>query len=159
MRPGRTSLALMLAFTAIGTAPAAAVSAQPPTLAGIEDEVMCTVCGVPLSMAREAPAAKRERALIAELIAEGKSKEQIKETLVATYGTGVLAVPTKKGFDLVAWIVPLVALAAGLALLAALAVAWRRRRPQTGNPGPTGTVSELDADDAARVEAALAEDR
>lgn len=157
MRPSRSMVATMLMLGAIGSAAGPAAAAT-PTLAGIEDEVMCTVCGVPLSMAREAPAAKRQRALIAGLIAQGKSKEQIKEILVASYGPGVLAVPAKKGFDLIAWLVPIAALIAGLLLLIVLTLVWRGRRPEKTDRS-TNPVPKLDPEDAARVEAALAEDR
>lgn len=149
-RRGSTLLTVGMLILAV-CAPAAAAS---PTLAEIEDEVMCTVCGVPLSMAREAPAAKRERALIAELIAQGKTKAEIKDELVATYGDTVLAVPPKRGFDLVAWLVPVTAVIIGIGLLGWLLVAWRRR-PPGGDDVPSH--EPLDPDDAARVDAALAE--
>ncbi len=116
-----------------------------PTLAAIEDEVMCTVCGVPLSMAREAPAAKRERALIQQLIASGKTGPQIKAELVATYGNAVLIEPTKKGFDLVAWLVPVVLTIAGAALLVWLLVRWRRSSPDHVAPTQVEALSESDA--------------
>lgn len=139
LRAAAVTLALALL-----AAPAAA--AQPPTLAGIEDQVMCTVCGVPLSMAREAPAAKRERALIQQLINEGRSEAEIKAELVATYGDGVLIEPRGKGFDLTAWLVPIILTLAGAAALAGLLISWRRRGETAPSAASTaGTLSEADA--------------
>ena len=81
-----TGLLLLLSVATPGTALAKT------TLAEIEDEVMCPVCGTLLGLA-EAPQAERQRVLIRRLIAEGRDKEEIKEILVAEYGPQVLALP------------------------------------------------------------------
>lgn len=159
------SAAAVFAFAALAATPALATEARTPrpapepktTLAEVEEEVMCTVCGVPLSMAREAPAAKRERALIQQLIAEGRTKEEIKDELVATYGDDVLMLPAKSGFDLVAWLVPLGLLLVGLLLLGGLLLTWKRRGSSPGDgdrPAPTPPLSRSDAE---LVDAALRE--
>ena len=92
-------------------APASVLAQETPepqtNLADIEDEVMCTVCGVPLELALEAPQAEAERDFIRELIAEGRTKEEIKDALVVEYGENVLAVPGTEGFDLAAWLIPI----------------------------------------------------
>ena len=150
----RRSVLALAGSMLILVAAASPAVAERPTLAGIEDEVMCTVCGVPLSMAREAPAAKRERALIEELIASGKSQSQIKDELVATYGDAVLAVPPKRGFNLIAWLVPLIAVIAGVAVLVLVLLAWRRRPASVSDGGPQASLS---AEDSARVDAALSD--
>ena len=147
--------ALLIVSCALLVVPAGAI-ANPPTLAGIEDEVMCTVCGVPLSMAREAPAAKRQRALIAQLIAEGKTSDQIKAELVKTYGNTVLAVPAKSGFDLAAWLVPIIVVIVGLILLLLLLITWKRHRPPSDDTAQQS--AQLSAEDTARVDAALADE-
>ncbi|MGZ5336216.1 MAG: cytochrome c-type biogenesis protein, partial [Solirubrobacterales bacterium] len=64
---------------------APAASAQEASLTDIEDEVMCPICGTLLELS-EAPQAERQRDLIRRLIAQGRSKEEIKEALVAEYG-------------------------------------------------------------------------
>jgi cytochrome c-type biogenesis protein CcmH len=103
------------------------------SLPDIEDEVMCPICGTTLELS-EAPQAERERALIRRLIDEGKNKEEIKDALVAEYGPEVLAVPDAEGFDISAWIVPLIGLAAaGVGIGLALA---RRRREDGLAPEP-----------------------
>jgi cytochrome c-type biogenesis protein CcmH len=103
--------ALAMVIQIAGTLPAVAAERPEPktNLADISDEVMCTVCGVPLELATEAPQANAERDFIRRLIAQGKTKDQIKDALVAQYGENVLAVPGDEGFDLAAWLVPAVA--------------------------------------------------
>lgn len=99
--------------------------AAPPTLSDLEDEVVCPTCKVTLDQS-DAPVADRMRAYIRERIAAGDSKEEIKAKLVAQFGSRVLAVPPRRGFDLLAWLLPIggAVLAAG----AVAAVAWRWSR-------------------------------
>jgi cytochrome c-type biogenesis protein CcmH/NrfF len=128
-----------------GSAPGTAARASLPDL---EDEVMCPICGTTLQLSNS-PQAERERALIRSLIAQGKTKQQIKDDLVAEYGRDVLAVPDDKGFDLTAWLVPLVAFAIALVGIGLALRRWRRsarREPAAGEP-PSGEQAErLDAD-------------
>ena len=150
--PSKALAAALMAAAMLASAPVA--SASQPTLAGIEDQVMCTVCGVPLSMAREAPAAKRERVLIRSLIDQGLSEEQIKAQLVSTYGREVLVEPGGTGFDIWAWLVPIALTAGGVALLAWLLLSWRR----VATDHPAGRAPNgLSEDDSRLVDAALRE--
>ena len=60
---------------------------------------MCPICGTALNLSG-APQADRERAFISQPDRGGAStKEQIKDALVAEYGTEVLAEPRKSGFS------------------------------------------------------------
>ena len=142
MRRGASGLAAALAAIAL-LAPAA--SAQEASLTDIEDEVMCPICGTLLELS-EAPQAERERDLIRRLIAQGRSKEEIKEVLVAEYGEEVLATPESSGFDLAAWVIPIAGLAAALAALGV----WLRRRGSAG--AEEAPPPPLDAADAERLE-------
>jgi len=119
------AIAALLLLPAVAQASSAVVvNPQQPktTLPDVEDEVMCPICGTALNLSFS-PQADRERAFIRREIAAGKTKEEIKQDLVAQYGTEVLAEPPKSGFDLTAWLVP------GLAILiAAVAIAFGLRR-------------------------------
>ena len=103
------------------SAPAATPRASLPD---IEDEVMCPICGTLLEFS-ESPQADRERALIRRLIAEGRTKGQIEDALVAEYGPEVLAEPSSSGFDLTAWLVPGIGIAIALGLIVLAAVRLR----------------------------------
>jgi cytochrome c-type biogenesis protein CcmH/NrfF len=129
---------------------ALAGAAEPKaTLPDIEDEVMCVECRTALNVSTS-PVADQERAFIREKIAAGLTKEQIKAALVEAYGPDVLAQPRAEGFDLSAWIVPALLVAAAGLGVALLARRWRR----SSAPGPAGP--ELDPDDARRLDAELA---
>jgi len=148
-------LLALLALAAMAVTPSLALASQAhPTLAEVEDDVMCTVCGVPLSLAREAPAAKRERALITQLIAAGKTKSQIEDALVQQYGDQVLATPRAKGFDLWAWLIPTILILGAAGGLFALIRSWRQEPKDSERPEPRQPLSNSDA---ARVDAELRE--
>jgi cytochrome c-type biogenesis protein CcmH len=142
-------------IASLAAVPAAWAGCPKATLADIEDEVMCPVCGVPLALA-EAPQAERERALVRGLIARCRSKQEIKRTLAAEYGPSVLALPKDDGFNLAAYLVPALAiLAASLGIPLGLAT-WRRERQRTGSNRPAlGDVPQLDPADLARLDAEL----
>ena len=143
--------ALLIAALALAVlAPAVGAAAPRTTLNDIEDEVMCPVCGTPLNLATDAPLANDERALIRRLIAQGYTKDQIKHRLVREFGPNVLALPRARGFDLAAYLVPILGGAAGLAAIVVLALRWRRRRPDAPAMSPA-----LDPADARRLDADL----
>ena len=75
-----------------------------------------------------APIAVRMKAYIRARIAAGDSASEIKAQLVDQFGPAVLAEPPKRGFDLLAWLLPLGAVAVGAVVVGALAVTWSRRR-------------------------------
>ncbi|HTP20843.1 MAG TPA: cytochrome c-type biogenesis protein CcmH [Solirubrobacteraceae bacterium] len=125
------TLALLLAtglLTLAGGPPAAASTAatQRPSLTDIENDLMCTECHEPLPVAQSLEA-DSERAYIRMLIAQGETKPQILKSMVAQYGAAVLAKPPAHGFNLTVYIIPLVILAIGAAILAFTLPRWRRR--------------------------------
>ncbi len=142
---------ILLASAIAAIVPAAALAACPQTsVADLEDEVMCPVCGTALGLAIEAPQAQRQRAFILELVEQCRSKDQIKQALTREFGPAVLALPPASGFDLAAYLVPLIGALIAVIALAVLALRWRRRRPTDGLDDPPPTAG---ADDAARLTA------
>ena len=125
----RTLLSVVLA--ALVLAPAAVAQDCPKTtLADVEDEVMCPVCGTPLGLASEAPQAQQERDYIQELIAQCRSKDEVKQALVAEFGESVLALPGDQEDDdfgdVLVYVVPAVGIALAAAGIAFAVVRWRR---------------------------------
>jgi cytochrome c-type biogenesis protein CcmH len=116
----------------------------------IETEVMCPVCGTRLDLSHS-PAANQIRAFIEEKRDAGWTKQQVKDALVAQFGERILATTPTSGSGLVAWLVPLLAAAAGVALAVGLVVAWRRR--PRGQPAPAAVP--LDDEARRRVDDAL----
>jgi cytochrome c-type biogenesis protein CcmH len=153
MRLARRAILVGMALAAL-VAPAAAGANQAPraSLPDVEDEVMCPVCGTLLQLS-ESPQADRERVFIRKLIAEGRSKQQIKDALVAEYGDAVLATPKGSGFDLTAYLVPILAF---LAAAVALVVGVRRWRRSGAAAEPAPEAKPPQGEDAERLDSDLA---
>jgi cytochrome c-type biogenesis protein CcmH/NrfF len=138
---------------ALPTSAAAAPTPQTTTNA-IEAEVMCPVCGTLLELA-ESPQAKREKVFVAKLVAAGKSKAEVKDALVAQYGPSVLALPKASGFDLSAYLVPILALAVAVPALILSVLRWRRSGRE-GEPSASDVAADApQGEDAERLEADL----
>lgn len=141
------SLALVVPGVALGQCPRT-------TLAEVEDEVMCPVCGTPLALATEAPQAQEQREFIIERVEGCQSKEEIKDALVAQFGESVLASPGGDGLDLLGYLLPAVAILAGAGGVTIVALTWRRRRLAAADTGSAAAATEPDgaepseADDA-----------
>jgi cytochrome c-type biogenesis protein CcmH len=142
---------LALALVAlVALAPTSALAIEHASLPDIENQVMCVTCGIPLAEA-QSPQADRERAYISSLIAQGETTNQIKRSLVGQFGPAVLAMPNSHGFNLAAYLVPIVVVAlVVIALLIALP-RWRRR-----STAPATSAPALRPEDAARLDADLA---
>ena len=143
----------MAVVFALAALPVAAWAAAPQTsLPDIEDEVMCPICGTLLELS-DSPQARREKAFIAEMIAAGKSKAEIKDALVDEYGPVVLAQPEGSGFELSAYLVPAIALAVAAVALAIGVARWRRHGGDGGTPPAGGPPGD---EDSARLDADIA---
>ena len=144
-------LAALALLAPLGTFAATAAAAPEVNINVIEAEVMCPVCGTLLELA-ESPQAQREKAFIARLIGEGRTKAEIKQALVAQYGNAVLALPQDSGFDLSAYLVPIIAFVVAALALGFAVYRWRRSSgPPDDRPaaarGPTEAErARLDAD-------------
>jgi cytochrome c-type biogenesis protein CcmH len=149
--------ALLAALLALALLASPAAAAEPrASLPDIEDEVMCLECGTALNVSTS-DVADQERDFIAGLIAQGRTKAQIKAALVDEYGPRVLAEPQDEGFQITAWVVPVLAAIAALALVVLVARRWRGRgRADDEAAAATGGEPGMDAEDARRLDAELA---
>jgi cytochrome c-type biogenesis protein CcmH/NrfF len=134
----------------LATGAAGALATSPPNFPDVESQYMCVTCNVPLPEA-ESDQANRERALIRRLIAQGDNEAQIKRVMIAVFTDKVLQLPPRSGFNLVAYIVPVVAVIALVAALLFVLPRWRRRSVEP----PDGAAALAEAD-RVRLDADLA---
>jgi cytochrome c-type biogenesis protein CcmH len=151
----RLALALVLVLLSLAGAQAAGASEAKPTLAELEREVICPTCHTTLELS-DAPIADRMRAFIRARIAAGDTKSEIKATLVAEFGEGVLAAPSKRGLNLLAWGLPLAGGLAALVALGLLARRWSRAREPAPGDSPGGGRGPLDPELERRLDDELA---
>lgn len=147
--------ALLIALCLLALpATAAAAPAPQTTVNAIEAEVMCPICGTLLELA-ESPQARREKVFVAKLVGEGKSKAEVKDALVAQYGPSVLALPKASGFDLSAYLVPILAIAIAVVVLAFSVLRWRRSGREREPSAADAAADAPQGEDAERLEADL----
>lgn len=139
----------VLAAALVLAAPAGACTQPRTSLPFMEGQIMCPVCHTTLDQSN-APEAKRIEHYIAVRIAQCATASQIKSELVAQFGAGILAAPPHKGFDLLAWWLPIAGIVLG-GLLLALGV-WRWSRSRVAEP-----AAPLDPELDARVDELLTE--
>lgn len=141
-----------VAAAALALAGPAAACANPKTsLSYLEGQIMCPTCHTTLDMS-EAPAAQEIKAQISRRIAECWSAKQIETELVGNFGQGILAAPPHKGFDLLAWWLPIGGILAGAVLLAVGVWRWSR----THEVEPPGPPTEIDPETERRLDELLA---
>jgi cytochrome c-type biogenesis protein CcmH/NrfF len=142
---------VVVALTFAGPAPAACT--QPRTSqAYLDGQVMCPTCHTTLDMS-DSQAAVQIKSFIAQKIAACWTAKEIETALVANYGQQILAAPSHRGFDLLAWWLPIVGVLAGALALAFGVWRWSRRRPdEPVEPAGSG----LDDEDERRLDDVLA---
>jgi cytochrome c-type biogenesis protein CcmH len=113
------------------------------TVKAIEGKIRCT-CGCNLDVftcrttdftCATSPAMHR---LVVARLDSGQTADQILAAFQAEYGEAILMAPPKRGFNLAAYVMPFVGLAAGLTVLVLLMRRWVRGAP--GRGAPTGSA-------------------
>lgn len=143
---------LILALLLAAALPLAA-AAQPMSEAALDEaarelasEMRCPVCqGVsiqdsPTELAREM------KGVIRQQLAEGRTRDEVRGYFVERYGEWVLLAPEPRGFNLLVYVLPLVGLLAGGAVVTAIVRRWTRIPP--GDPELEAlTTDGLDAEE------------
>lgn len=127
---------LTLIMTGLATAVLAAASlrvrAQEATpsdddVNAIASQLYCPVCqSTPLDVC-PTQACRQWRDLIRQMLAEGKSADEIKQYFVDNYGASVLSEPPRTGLNWLVYIVPPAAFLLGAFLLFRAFVLWKRQ--------------------------------
>lgn len=142
---------LLLAFTR----PAAAQTGEPTDdeVNAIARQLFCPVCeSTPLDVC-PTQACAQWRATIKEKLAAGWSEQQIKDYFVEQYGERVLAQPSTRGWNILVWVLPPLALLVGGLFLAQYLRS--ARRPAAVEPPTRAEAGGPDGDYAARLEKEL----
>lgn len=138
-------VAVLLVALAAGSGVFGSSPATPSERAfSLESGIKCPSCE-DLSVANSsAQTAVIVRAAIRQLIAEGKSDQQINSYLTARYGAAIVLEPPTRGWSLLVWVLPLVGGIVAVSFLALLFV--RRRRAAFVEPADAArSERELDA--------------
>jgi len=119
-------LSLLLGVFLVGV-----VSAQQPTpsddaVNAIAKQLYCPVCeNIPLDVC-PTTACAQWRELIRQKLSEGWNEQQIKDYFVQQYGDRVLGTPPAEGLNWLVYLVPPIAILAGVYILFRAIRAWKR---------------------------------
>ena len=135
-------LALALNFT-----PTKVVFAQDPTpsddqVNAIASQLYCPVCeNTPLDVC-PTEACRQWRALIRQMISEGKTENEIKQYFVENYGARVLGAPPATGLNWLVYIIPPVIILAGALFLLRALKEWTK--PAAASAGSGSALSDME---------------
>lgn len=141
-----------VSYTTLAQAPPPLTVEQEAIARRLDGMFIAPCCFTNTLAEHRSPVAEELRQEIRTLLASGATEPQIVDAFVARYGERILAAPKPQGFNLLAYLLPAVVLAAGLVVVVAFVV--RRQRPHAGPPG--AEPSEIPDHIKARIEADLA---
>ena len=134
------SLSLVTLLTVASLAQVNGLHAQTPELPpkgsysesqaqGIDRMIMCPVCPAETIDQAQVEISFQMRAVVREMLADGKERDEILDFFVERYGKDILAAPPKTGVNLVAWLAPVVGFGAGLVAVFLIIRSMSRQRP------------------------------
>ena len=113
----------------------------------IAKQLYCPVCeNTPLDVC-PTEACHQWRELIRQMLAEGKTEQEIKDYFVANYGARVLSEPPRTGFNWLVYVIPPVLILAGAIFLFNAFRAWTKPKSAEAGAGQekeAGTASSED---------------
>ena len=130
----RASLAMIVALAWLGTAHAASIdqplmdAAQEKTAHSVFRELRCVVCAGQSLAESDATLAIQMRAHVRELVAQGKTEDEILAHFRARYGDRILLTPPLEEKTALLWLAPLLLLGGGVYAV------WRMTRQKNGEP-------------------------
>jgi cytochrome c-type biogenesis protein CcmH len=156
--PRAFAAAILIAVAAIALAGASA--SERPTQQQIAQGLTCQ-CGCGLTVANcNHPSCNFSvpmRSEIDSMIGRGMSRAQIIGFYRAKYGEKILSAPTTEGFNLLAWVMPFVAIVLGGGLIAFAARRWHRPVHPPEPTAPSLPERPLDRELRKRLDADLKE--
>lgn len=129
-----------------GTATAALTSRQESLARTIDGELIAPCCWTQTVAEHKSEAAEQMKAQTRDMIAQGKSEDEILDQYVAQYGERILASPRARGFNLLLFVLPI----AAVAVAGTAGTIWllRRRRTRPPQPDIVAGTSERSGSDA-----------
>lgn len=152
-------LAVALALVLLSPVSAQEATPRPPItddqVNAIAKQMFCPVCeNTPLDVC-PTQACIEWRELIRDLLAEGKTEAEIKQYFVDRFGDRVLAAPPARGLNWLVYIIPPIAILAGVFILFSAIRAWRQPTAAASQPAEPPVGPPPDDEYAQRLEEEL----
>lgn len=149
---------LVMIISILAIFPAAHAAEQIPAATADKDALyeslisdMACLCGCgttlktcPHEACDKAIPARKE---IRQMVDSGTPRQEILNRMVSSHGEAILAAPTFKGFNLMAWVMPFVAILAVGGLVAVILKRWSGNRAPVSTPAsPKKTAESVEGD-------------
>lgn len=111
----------------------------------VASQLKCPVCQNESAADSSASIAQQMRQVVRQQLQEGKSEQQVLRYFADRYGNGILLTPPQQGFNLLAWLMPVIMLLLGMGLVGFVVHDWRAQaRPQLTKTGEQTDEAPLD---------------
>ena len=91
----------------------------------VASQLKCPVCQNESVADSSAAIAGQMRMVVRQQLQAGESEQQVLHYFAAHYGNGILLTPPQQGFNLLAWLMPVIMLLLGLGLVSFVVHDWR----------------------------------
>ena len=108
----------------------------------IAKTLKCPVCGSQSVADSDVAASRSIRAEIARLVEEGRSPDEIRASIGASFGDQVQLIPAASGFAGLVWILPVVVLVVAIVGVGSALARWRRRARSSASDADRALVEE-----------------
>ena len=109
----------------------------------LSQQLMCPVCDGQTLDQSQAQLSEDMKTVIRQKIEDGYSNQQIRDYFLERYGEIVLASPDAGGFNLIAWVMPLVIFLGGALLVGNAFLNMRRQSRSNGGETPVSTSEDV----------------
>ncbi|CAN5860323.1 cytochrome c-type biogenesis protein CcmH [soil metagenome] len=150
MRRGRTAVLVGVAWALSIASAVAQDEALPPPVPltpaqeelaeEIESTLKCPVCRSQSVRTSRSFMATDMSLRVRQMVAEGKSRQEIQEYFVARYGDYILLSPRKQGFGWTVWLLPFALVLGGAVTIVTIARRWKERPPHDTPPPPSAST-------------------
>ncbi len=106
----------------------------------VASELRCPVCQGLSLQASPSELAQQMRGLVKDQLAEGKSPDEVKAYFVSKYGEWILLSPKPRGFNLLAYLLPVLLVVGGGAFIWVLVRKWSAPPVTESNPSSTDSA-------------------
>jgi cytochrome c-type biogenesis protein CcmH len=145
MKPKRSLLIILAVVAILGAIWSYILISTPPQKTldqqaqDVGSQLKCLVCQGESVADSPALLSQQMRVIIRQQLRSGKSEQEVIQYFQARYGDKILYAPPERGFDLLAWLVPIAMLLGGAILLFFVVRDWRK----SSRSDTTEDVSEL----------------
>ena len=140
-----TMIALAISFSLVALAPIAHAAGERPSVDEVSQGLTCQ-CGCGLTVANcNHPTCSFSvpiREQIDGMLRRGMGRDVIVASFRRKYGEKILSAPTMQGFNILAWLMPFIAIVVGGGLIALMIERWRRATP-TLPSGPEAVAHQV----------------